>query len=375
MSTNHVWSKVWKAGLVVSLLACGGDSVERAVGAAATITLVSVDTIPEASARVMGRFSRMMVAQDSTLYVPIQYANYVVHLGRDGQVLRRIGRSGNGPGEFNVSPIDLAEWGDSLVFVNVGARRVSFFRRSDGEFLESRVLGGFPMSVAATDSHLFVGAMSPMSGTTAGVFTSGDTAMRAILPIPADVGASPKTMSSWPVSFVVGVRDTAMVGFVVSDRLHLVTAAGDSLGSFAIPAVRRRPIPPQLDEVMEPLLLGRLKFFQFATLVSLDRRADGTVLAVHHDWFTKDSTDRPWVDGEIITDSLQAYASIIDRANRRLCVDAPIPFDWASFPAALTVHGNDILILGMVNDDSPSPALELRRYRVDLSSCGWIPIG
>lgn len=375
MSTNHVWSKVWKAGLVVSLLACGGDSVERAVGAAATITLVSVDTIPEASARVMGRFSRMMVAQDSTLYVPIQYANYVVHLGRDGQVLRRIGRSGNGPGEFNVSPIDLAEWGDSLVFVNVGARRVSFFRRSDGEFLESRVLGGFPMSVAATDSHLFVGAMSPMSGTTAGVFTSGDTAMRAILPIPADVGASPKTMSSWPVSFVVGVRDTAMVGFGVSDRLHLVTAAGDSLGSFAIPAVRRRPIPPQLDEVMEPLLLGRLKFFQFATLVSLDRRADGTVLAVHHDWFTKDSTDRPWVDGEIITDSLQAYASIIDRANRRLCVDAPIPFDWASFPAALTVHGNDILILGMVNDDSPSPALELRRYRVDLSSCGWIPIG
>ena len=360
--------------LAVVSLACGGAMPEQANGAPATLTLVSVDTIPEATASQMGRFSRVLVAADSTLYVPIQYANYVLHLDRDGRFLRRIGRSGDGPGEFSYSPNDLAAWGDSLVFVNLSQRRVSFFRKSDGEFLALRIVGGFPYSVASTETHLFIGALSPVSSTAAGVFSPGDTAMRAILPIPEDVRAVPLAMSAWPVSYVAAARDTALVGFVVSNRLHLVTAAGDTLGSFALPAVRRRPIPPKLDELLEPVLSGRMRFFHFAMLVSLDQRSDGSVLAMHHDWFTQDTTNRPSVDGEMVTDSLQAYASIIDRVKRRACVDTPIPLNWASLPAAVSVHGNDIVIVGQVDDDSPSPATEIRRYRVDLSRCDWLPI-
>lgn len=371
----RAWTIASVACLMAVLSACGNENLERTGGAPATLTLVAVDTVPEASAGILGRFSRVLVAGDSTLYVPIQYANFVAHLDRDGRLMRRIGRHGNGPGEFAVSPNDLVEWGDSLVFVNLSQRRLSFFRRSDGQFLESRLVAGFPYSIARTDTHLFVGALSPTTGTAAGVFMSGDSAMRALLPIPSDVEASPRAMGSWPISFVAAVRDTALVGFVVSDRIHLVSAAGDSLGSFAMPAVRRRPIPPNLDAVMEPVVFGRMKFFQFAMLVALEQRADGRLMALHHDWFTTDSTDRPLVDGERITDSLQAYATIIDRAQRRACVDTPIPLDWASLPAAVSVHGDDIIIVGQVDDDTPSPAIEIRRYRVDLSTCGWLPIG
>lgn len=374
MRQIRAWLAASSLCLAATALACGGDGRTSTDAAPATLVLVSVDTIPEASAVLMGRFSDVMVAADSTMYVPIQHANYVVHLDRDGRLLRRIGRHGDGPGEFSYAPNDLAAWGDSLVFVNLSERKLSFFRRSDGGFLETRIVGGFPYTVAETDSHLFVGALSPLSGTAAGVFAPADTAMRPILPTPDEVRAVPLAMSAWPVSYVAAAGDTALVGFVVSDRLHVVTAAGDTPGSFALPAVRRRPIPPKLDELLEPVLSGRMRFFQFAMLVSLEQRADGSVLAMHHDWFTKDSTNRTSVDGEMITDSLQAYASIIDRAQRRVCADTPIPLDWASLPAAVSVHGDDIVILGHVNDGSPAAVLEFRRYRVDLSSCGWLPI-
>lgn len=360
--------------LALALAACGSDAGAPPDVEPARLTLVSVDTIPDPTGQLLGRFSSALITRDSTILVPVQYANHIVQLDADGRLMRRIGRHGSGPGEFSYSPQDLAEWGDSLVFVNLSTRMVSFFHRADGRYLDRHVVGGFPYSLAATPAQLFVGAISVEARTAAGVFARGDSVMRQIVPIPEALAESPLALSRWPVSVVAAVQDTVFVAFVVSNWVQEATATGKSIGSFRIPAVRRRPVPFDLERQLEPIMVSRRAFGLFALLGSMTTRTDGSLLAVHQDWFLRDTTDRPFVDGETIDDSLVAYASVIDRANRRACVDTPIPLDWASLPAAVSVHGDDIVILGHVNDGSPAAVLEFRRYRVDLSSCGWLPI-
>lgn len=357
----------------VALGACRAASDGRE-SAPATLHLVSVDTIPDPGGRLIGRFSRLLVARDSTMYLPIQYVNHVLQLDRDGTLIRRIGRNGSGPGEFSTSPHDVAEWGDSLAFVNLATRQVALFHRADGRYLTRLIVDGFPFTLAAAREKLFVGALSMTNGTVAGVLTRGDTVMRPILPIPAVWQATPIALRRWPVSLITAGRAHVAVGMPANPWLFVATHDGQVVDSFVVPAVRRRAVPGDVDRQLEPLVQSRLAFFLFATLVTINTREDGLLLAVHHDWFTSDTTDRPMIDGERITDTLRAYASFVDRANRRACVDTPIPTDWAALPAAISTQGNDLLVLGHVDDGSEIPVVELRRYRVDLSRCGWMPL-
>lgn len=358
----------------VALGACGEDP-EGAASAPATLQLVSVDTVPDPGGRTIGRFSKLLIAKDSTMYLPIQYANHVLHLNGNGRLIRRIGRHGSGPGEFSSSPNSLVEWGDTLAFVNLATRQVALFHRADGRYLTRFTVGGFPYTLAATPDRLFVGALSMGSGTVAGIVERGDTVMRPIIPTPAVWQATPIALRRWPVTLVAAASEHVVVGMPANPWLFVASHAGELVDSFTVPAVRRRAIPADIDRQLEPVVQSRLAFLLFAQLTAVETRADGLELTVHQDWFSSDTTDRPSIDGERITDELRAYASFIDRANRRACVDTPIPVDWASLPAAISSHGNDIIVFGHVDDGSEIPAVELRRYRVDLSRCGWMPLG
>jgi hypothetical protein len=361
------------ATLAALLAACSGEERAARPGVAAHVELVRVDTLRDPTGNLIGRFGRVMIGPDSSVYLPIQYVNHVLRFDKRGNLLQRIGRNGNGPGEFSISPQDLVLRGDSLVFANLGGRTVSFFRASNGEYITREIVDGFPFSLAATPSHLFAGALSVTRGTVAGVWEPGRDSMRAIVPIPADLLRNPVAMRRWPVSIVTAVQDTVIIGFITSDELRVASATGEVTDSLRIPALRRRGVPRELDAIVTPVLQSRLAFFLFASLASLEQRPDGHLLAVHYDWFTTDSTDRPSVDGESITDELKVFATVVDRGGRRACIDTPIPTAWTSLPA-ITLHGNDLVVVGHLESDDDRPVVEMRRYRIDLSTCDWVPL-
>lgn len=354
------------------VVACGGANESTRPGVAAKVELIRVDTLRDPTGNLIGRFGRVMIGPDSSVYLPIQYVNHVLRFDKRGNLVQRIGRNGSGPGEFSISPQDLVLWGDSLVFANLGGRTVSFFG-TDGEFITSEIVEGFPFSLAATPTHLFVGALSVTRATVAGVWGPGRDSMRPIVPLPAALLRNPIGMRRWPVSIVTAVEDTVIVGFITTDELRVATAAGEVTDSLRIPALRRRGVPPDLDAIVAPVVQSRLAFFIFATLASLDVRADGHLMAVHYDWFTTDSTDRPSVDGERITDELKVFATLVDRRGRRACIDTPIPTSWTALPA-ITVHGNDLVVVGHLESADDRPVVEMRRYRIDLATCDWTPL-
>jgi hypothetical protein len=342
-------------------------------GAAAQVQLVRIDTLRDSTSELIGRFGRVMVARDSSVYLPIQYVNHVLRFEKRGRLMQRIGRNGSGPGEFPSSPQDVTEWGDSLVFANLAGRTVSFFSATEGNFLRREIVEGFPFTLAATPTHLFVGALSTTRGTVAGVWEQGSDSMRHIVPIPTDLLRNPVAMRRWPVSIVTAVQDTVIVGFITSDMLQVATATGEVRDSLRIPALRRRGLPRDLDAVVAPVLQSRLAFFLFASLAGLDQRPDGHVMAVHYDWFTTDSTDRPSVDGERITDELKVFVTLVDRRTRRACIDTPIPTAWTMIPA-IAAHGNDIVMVGHLESDDERPVVEMRRYRINVATCDWTPL-
>lgn len=103
-------------------------------------SVVRVDTLRDPTGNLIGRFGRLMIGPDSSVYLPIQYVNQVLRFDKRGNLVQRIGRDGNGPGEFSMSPQDLVMRGDSLGFANLGGRTVSFFRASDGEYITREIV-------------------------------------------------------------------------------------------------------------------------------------------------------------------------------------------------------------------------------------------
>jgi hypothetical protein len=360
-------------GILIVSGACSAEEATTGISTSARVELVRVDTLSDPDGRLLGRFSSVMTGSDSSVYIPIHYENHVLQFDKRGSLMRRIGRNGSGPGEFAGSPRDIVEWGDSLVFVSLSGRTVSFFSKTSGKYYHREVLDGFPFSIAATPTHLFAGVLSVERGAAAGVWVPGSDSMLPIVSIPASVRQHPLAMRRWPVSLVAAVGDSVIVGFVTSDEILVATESGRIVDSLRIPVLRRRAIPENLDEVLQPLLGGRLAFFLFATQMSLTQRPDEHLLAIHVEWSTTDSTNRPSVDGERVTEEHQTFATLVDRRRRRACVDTPIPTNWTAV-AAMTAHDNDIVVVGHVENDEARAVVEMRRYRIDVSTCTWLPI-
>ncbi len=71
------------------------------------------------------------------VYIPDEQAYTVFLFDRDGNLKRRIGREGNGPGEFQCPSEVHISWEGELVVVDPGTQRINYFT-TDGEFLRSK---------------------------------------------------------------------------------------------------------------------------------------------------------------------------------------------------------------------------------------------
>jgi hypothetical protein len=146
------------AALVVGVACSGPDTTDAAGGS------VRVDTLPNGAVRTMssapiqagqwrlellhrvqpaeGDSGELMQPQDlaltddGTLLVSESGDAHVKVFDASGRFLRRIGRNGQGPGEFRVG--FLAARGDTLLVQDPQTGRASTFRISDGAFLGSR---------------------------------------------------------------------------------------------------------------------------------------------------------------------------------------------------------------------------------------------
>lgn len=351
--------------------ACGDHRARSSLAADQPLRRASVDTLAESDTLYVGRPFRATFTDLGTLIVIDQFANRLVEFDRAGRLLHSIGRAGRGPGEF-LAPVAIERWGrDTIVVADLWSLSISLFRAESGDFVSQIPVSGYSVSLASSSAGLAVGAYSVEKQTAAAWLSSGSDSPRALASFPASAVRNPLAVRAYPASFVAARGDSLAVVIPASNEL-IVQGVHDSVGrEVSVPVRLRRPIPQALDEALTPILRTPelLTFIPYPD--GMKWRDDGLILLWHKDW----QAPQGGIQGSASTvereATLHVYATLIDRARSRACVDMVVPADWTENPV-IFADDTALYALGhVVADSAARPVLELRRYAIQLDACAW----
>lgn len=360
--------------LCLPLLLPTGACESKEPGGADLLTArtAAIDTLAETDSLFVARVTRAYVGPNGHAYVSDHVQRRVVEFDLAGRVVRSIGRGGEGPGEF-LGPLAVAAWGeDSLVVTDLTNRRISVFRRSDGEFLWHAEGLGSVSSLGAAGDAMVVASLAVDSFTSIGVLGRGQRTVRRALPLPDSLLRQPLAVAAYPRS-VVGVgADRIVVGLLWSDIAFEHSWGLEAQSSFVIPRRHRRPIPADLDQALAPEIAGPGRLTLIPSLMTIEPFRNGWFAFIHKDWTAPPGglVDASRAATEA---SLRAFATIVDLEGKRACPDIELPVDWAENPAFAS-DGSTLVGIGHAVGASGRPALERRRYELQLDSCSWVPL-
>lgn len=352
-------------------LACGDTRSRPPLPEQQPLQLAAVDTLVEHDTLYVGRPFRATFTESGTLLVIDQFANRVVEFDRSGRVLRTIGRAGRGPGEF-LAPVAIERWGrDTIVVADLWSRSVSLFRAGSGDFVSRVAVSGFTVSLASSAAGLALGAYSLENQTAAAWISNTSGNPTALAAFPASAVRNPLALRAYPASFVAVRGESLAVAIPASNEL-IVQGVHDSIGrEVSVPVRMRRPIPQALDEALTPVLPTpeRLTFIPYPD--GMRWRSDGIILLWHKDWQAPAGGIQGSANTVELEAKLRVYATLIDRAKSRACVDMVVPSDWTENPVIFADDTNLYALGHVVGDSAMRPTLELRRYAIQLDVCVW----
>lgn len=367
-SCTRIGVTTW--GLVLALPACA--PAEREPSPVLVATVVAVDTLAESDTSFITKASQVHRARDGHVFVSDEGRNRVLEFDEDGRQVRSFGRDGDGPGEFR-GVFATTLWGDdSLVVADISSRRISVFRRSNGEFLWDAEGLGSVNSVDSDRARLIVASFSATSGTAIGVLDSGSRAMRPALPLRPSLLRAPMVYAAFPRTVVTVSAGRIVMAPLWSDTAFVYDAALNAKFAFAIPRRLRRPVPANLEDTLRTALLSSAYLTLMPYLVSIEPLPDSHVAFIYKDWRAPavgiaDPT-------RVVFDAvLAAYATVVDLAGVEACADIELPTAWSENPRFFS-DGATLAGVGHVVDSSSSPALELRRFDLHLGACRWEPL-
>jgi hypothetical protein len=164
----------------------------------------------------------------------------------------------------------------------------------------------------------------------------------------------------------VALKDDKLVVGYAADRAILVTdRQGVPIDSFAVPSVRRRGEPKDLESRVDPN--QDMEFADLAALssvlLSIGRRSDGSLLFVHLDFGL--------VPPRKVT--ARIFVSVLSADLKSACVDAELPQDDPT-AIPLAFRGDTLFAIQQHANTSPRTETSLVGYLVDTAGCEWLPI-
>jgi hypothetical protein len=361
------------AALALVLTACGAGDRE---GGHAGPTLVAVDSVllAEADTLYLGNpYALAVDPYDGSFYISDFFADRVLRFGRGGQMVRTYGRSGSGPGEFHTPTL---AWPIDSLYVAAAdndQHLIHLFARQTGEHVRSvpyagrlgltrpQVLGG----------GVWMASRNRGTGTSALRWDPRTDSVQYLIPLPDEYLASLRGLGRFASFHTTGVlagwADTVAVGMSGLNHVLLAGTGGRVLDTVAVPAVRRRGVPPDVVRVYEgdPNRPTRDLFRTSSMLAHLFRRPDGSLVLVHHDADLEGE-----LPGGLTT--ARVFVSVVAPGRDRACVDAELPVSADARP----IHGfrGDTLFL-LDRRITAGERLQtwIVSYRIDTRGCDWLP--
>ena len=313
---------------------------------------------------------------DGSFLISDFFQGRVIRFGRDGRIVQRYGRNGEGPGEFKGMGTTFI-LNDSVV-VGVDARRRLFklFSRDDGAYLESfRYQGSIRGDVSVVAGMVVAPSMEFEEGfTSVSIWDPDAGSFRYLVDLPEPYMQSLKGIGAFAGTLaggsVLAWADTMLVGMLGMNELRLATWEGEVLDTIRPPSVRRRGVPENAQVKYETDMLMSFKdrVEMMSLLAGIYRLRDGETVLVHFD---------QTITGEIpmVEWLADIYLTVLSADRQTACVDGFVPYTNET-RARLAVSRDTLFLLDRtINETGDDLKTWIRLYEIDTSGCVWLPAG
>ena len=366
------------------LLLCAGCTAEpggRASREATGPSVVPVDSIllEETGRFYIGNpFSLVPDTTDGSFLISDFFEDRILRYDRAGRLLQTYGRPGPGPGEF--SDIGAAFiLNDSIVVGADDERKIlQLFSRADGTYLRSyRFQGRLGVTnYSMVDGVVVFPSREIVGLTSVAIWRYPDSEIDYVVPLPAEyvrsamrpdgyVGRfaafrSRGSAAAWPDTII-----SAMSGL---NEIFLSTWDGQVVDTLDPPAVRRRGVPDDIQQLLDSYDFRGRPHEVSSGLEGLYRMSDGAIVVFHHDATLEGEQPHGTITADI-------YLTVIAPDRKTACVDALVPHFKALRPIHTVVRDTVFLLDRRLNEAEDGLETWVRMYRIDTSECTWLEMG
>lgn len=359
---------VLAAALVVG---CDPGGSGRGVGAEITGDSV-VMTEPEAEGLYMPLRSQARLANGGFL---ADVGTAVDQFDENGRFVRRIGRAGNGPGEFQRISTVLALPGDSL-FAVVDARRarIIVFETASGTLRREVVVSPF-FPGQQWRWHGDTAIMpSKLSATPFTSWVASTDSVRSWGQVPEMYTLSITAYSQGGEPSIVRRAGGWLAVYPADGRVFELSADGTILRRIGLPILHRRGIPPGLADSVKAIQASGVFRYAASMVFAIWELPSGSYAVIHMDTdpiLNPASIAASTGAGGITYQNTRYWVTFLSKDLRRACPDARFPFEPDNLLVPF-VKGDSVFFLTRnVATDSTANAV-LHRFRVDDSQCVWV---
>lgn len=366
------------AGVLAFLLGCtdsAPEADEHGDAAGPAIVPIGDVLLEETYEAYLGNpWSLVVDPVDGSFLISDYFQGRIIRFGRDGRIVQRYGRPGEGPAEFKaMGPTFILN--DSVV-VGLDERRRLFklFSREGGEHLESvRYRGSIGGEVSVVAGMVVAPSMEFEDGfTSVLIWDPNEGSFRYLVELPEPYMQSLKRNGPFAGtllgSSVLAWPDTMLVGMLGLNDLRLATWEGKLVDLIHPPSVRRRGAPHDLhvkyDTDMSLSFKQRVEMKSL--LVGIYGMLNRQTVLVHFDQTIKG--EPPMV--EWLAD---IHLTVLSADRRTACVDGFVPYANET-RARLTVSRDTLFLLDRtINKTGDGLETWIRLYEIDTSECDWLP--
>jgi len=366
------------AGALAFLGGCGDSAPEggeRGDAAGPMVVPVGEILLEETYEAYLGNPHTLVVdTADGSFLISDYFQGRIIRFGRNGRIVQRYGRPGEGPGEFKGMGTTFILNDSVVVGVDAPRRLFKLFSREDAAYLESfQHQGSIRGNVTVVAGTVVAPSIRYTDGfTSVLIWDPGDDSFRYLVDLPEPYMQSLKRNGPFAGTLegasILVWPDTMLVGMLGMNELRLATWEGEVLHTIHPPNVRRRGAPHDLhvkyDTDMSMSFKDRVEMKSL--MAGIYRLRAGETVLVHFD---------QTITGEIpkVEWLADIYLTVLSADRRTACVDGFVPYRNET-RARLTMSRDTLFLLDRtINEAEDGLETWIRLYEIDTSRCAWLP--
>ena len=351
----------------------GCDLTESGTAAGAVITGDSVVMVePEAEGLYYPLLTQARLSNGGIL---ADIGTAIDHFDGSGRFVRRIGRAGSGPGEFQRISTVLILPGDSL-FAVVDSRRarIIVFETASGtlrrEVVVTRVFPGQQWRWHG-DTAIMPGKLS------AAPFTSWVPSTDSVWSwgsVPEIYTQSMSAYSQGGEPSIVRRGEGWLAVYPADGRVFELSADGKIVRAIDIPHAHRRGIPPGLADSVRAIQASGVFRYAASMVFAIWELPSGSYAIIHMDTdpiVNPASAAAASGTGGITYEDTRYWVTFLSNDLSRACPDAHIPFEPDNL-LVLFVKADSVFFLSRTVATDTAANAVLHRFRVDDRQCDWV---